>query len=59
MTKETKEKTSEVSKTKRLIAKKNHTINCPPHLVRVIKQGDDLSDLPEKFIIHLKNNEVL
>ena len=49
----------EEAKKKKLIAKKNHNINCPPLLVRVIKKGDDLSDIPEKFINHLKNNEVI
>ena len=62
MTEETTQETIQeikvVSK-KKLIAKRNFSLNCPPHLVKDIKKGDDLSGIPEKFLINLKTEEVI
>ncbi len=48
-----------ISSKKKLIAKRDFPLNCPPHLVRDIKKGDDLSDIPEIYINNLKTEGVI
>ena len=51
--------TREPAKASKLIAKKDFNLNCPPRVVKQIKKGDDLSDIPKDIRGTLKTEGVL
>lgn len=52
-------KRSQSQESKNLIAKKDWHLYCPPHLDLKIKKGDDLKDVPKKFLDSLKAEGVI
>jgi len=40
-------------------ALKDFHLNCPPHIVKEIKKGDDLSKVPKSFLSSLRTEGVI
>ena len=52
-------KRGQSQESKNLKAKKDWHLNCPPHIDLKIKKGDDLKEVPKKFLDGLKAEGVI